>query len=218
MVSEREAGSKREAVNQCRKPTGWFGRFVLWRMNLGHSKLTDWGLTHISIGKQQTILDVGCGGGETVRKLAAAATQGKVYGIDWSAESVAASARKNAGGINAGVVEVRQASVSELPFGDGMFDLITAVETHFWWPDLPAGMREIYRVLKRGGKLVIIAEVYKGANTLGAKLAEQFAARTGMAFLSVEEHREIFTAAGFAEIQVIEERGKGWICGVGEKP
>lgn len=186
-------------------------------MNLGHSKLTDWGLTHISIEKQQTILDVGCGGGETVRKLAAAATQGKVYGIDWSAESVAASARKNAGGIRAGVVEVRQASVSELPFGDGMFDLITAVETHFWWPDLPAGMREIYRVLKRGGKLVIIAEVYKGANTLGAKLAEQFAARTGMAFLSVEEHREIFTAAGFAEIQVIEERGKGWICGVGEK-
>ena len=31
-------------INQCRKPTGWLGRFVLWSMNSSHSKVTDWGL------------------------------------------------------------------------------------------------------------------------------------------------------------------------------
>ena len=60
-------------LDQCRKPSGWFGRLNLKRMNSGHSKLTDWGLAQVQIGKQFTILDVGCGGGRTVQKLAALA-------------------------------------------------------------------------------------------------------------------------------------------------
>jgi ubiquinone/menaquinone biosynthesis C-methylase UbiE len=205
------------ATNQCSKPTGWLGRFTLWRMNASHSKLTDWGLEHISIEKHDTILDVGCGGGRTVSKLAAMAAKGKVYGVDYSEESVAATKRMNGAAIEAGRVEVRHGSVSELPFTDGMFDVVTAVETHFWWPNLAGDMREILRVLKRGGKFIIIAEVYRGATTTVARLAEKYAERTGMKLLSVDEHRELFTNAGYLEVQVIEEREKGWICGIGRK-
>ncbi len=39
-----------------------------------------------------------------------------------------------------------------------MFDLVTAVETHFWWPNLPVDMREVFRVMKPGGTLVLTAE------------------------------------------------------------
>jgi ubiquinone/menaquinone biosynthesis C-methylase UbiE len=67
--------------------------------------------------------------------LAATATDGNVYGVDYSEESVAASQRTNAHGIETGRVEIRLGSVSQLPFSDDMFDLVTAVETHFWWPD-----------------------------------------------------------------------------------
>jgi len=100
-------------------------------MNSTHSKLTDWGLKHILIKDHDTILDVGCGGGRTVSKLAAVATQGKVHGVDYSEESVAATKRMNARWIDLGRVEIRHASVSRLPFPDGMFDLVTAVETYF---------------------------------------------------------------------------------------
>jgi ubiquinone/menaquinone biosynthesis C-methylase UbiE len=187
-------------------------------MNSSHSKLTDWGLEHVSIENYHTILDAGCGGGRTVSKLAAIATQGKVYGIDYSDESVAATKRTNAQWIDLGRVEIRHGSVSQLPFPDGMFDLVTAVETHFWWPNLPGDMREVFRVLKPGGTLVFIAEIYKGANTMAAKLAEKYASRTGLTLLSVDEHRELFTNAGCSDVQVIEQRDKGWICGVGRKP
>jgi ubiquinone/menaquinone biosynthesis C-methylase UbiE len=187
-------------------------------MNSSHSKLTDWGLEHISIENHHTILDVGCGGGRTVGKLAAIATQGKVYGVDYSDQSVAATKRTNARWIDLGRVEIRQGSVSQLPFPDGMFDLVTAVETHFWWPNLPGDMREVFRVMKPGGTLVLIAEIYKGANTMAAKLAEKYASRTGMTLLSVNEHRELCTNTGYSDVQVIEERDKGWICGVGRKP
>ena len=77
---------------QCKKPTGLIGRLTLWRMNKSHSDLTDWGLTHTTVESRFTVLDVGCGGGRTVGKLAAMAAQGKVHGIDYSEESVAASA------------------------------------------------------------------------------------------------------------------------------
>ena len=205
-------------VSQCQKPSGLLGRFTLWRMNASHSKLTDWGLAHISVEKHYTILDVGCGGGRTVSKLATMATQGKVYGVDYSEESVAATKQINAQSMESGSVEVRLGSVSQLPFPDGMFDLITAVETHFWWPNLSADMREIFRVLKPGGTLILIAEIYKGANTTVSKFGEKFAKQSGMTLLSANEHRELFANAGYSDIQVTEERKKTWICAIGRKP
>jgi len=187
-------------------------------MNSRHSKVTDWGLAHVSVEKHYTILDLGCGGGRTVSKLAAMATQGKVFGVDFSEESVAASQRFNARWIEMGRVEIRHASVSQLPFPDGMFDLITAVETHFWWPNLPEDVREVFRVLKPGGTLVIIAEVYKGANTKMARLCEKYAPLTGLNLLSIDEHREMLANAGYSEVQVQTDSSKGWICCTGKKP
>ncbi len=204
--------------NQCSKPSGWLGRFTLWRMNASHSKLTDWGLAHISNESHHTILDVGCGGGRTVSKLTALATQGKVHGIDYSDESVAATKRTNAHWIDLGRVHVQHGSVSQLPFPDAMFDLVTAVETHFWWPNLPGDICEIFRVLKPGSALILIAEIYKGANTVAAKLAEKYITRTGLTLLSVDEHRELLTNAGYSNVQIIEQREKGWICAIGRKP
>lgn len=203
-------------LDQCRKPTGWLGRLFLWIMNLRHSKLTDWGLQQVSVGKGDTILDVGCGGGETVRKLAAIAAEGKVYGIDHSEQSVAVARRTNRQGIAEGRVEIRQASVSGLPFSDDLFDLVTAVETHYFWPDLPADMREVLRVLKPGGTLIIIAEAYKGGEH--DKRLQKVAELTRMVFLTADEHREHFSNAGYSDVRVLERPDKGWICAIGRKP
>ena len=205
-------------VSQCKKPRGWLGRFVLWNMNSRHSRVTDWGLANVAIEKLFTILDVGCGGGRTLSKLVAAATEGKVYGVDYSEASVAASKRANAHSVELGRVEVRPGSVSQLPFADNMFDLITAVETHFWWPDLPEDLREIFRVLKPGCTFIIIAEVYKGANTAMAKLCERTAPRAGMTLLNTDEHRDVLAHAGFSDVQVVVNADKGWISAIGRKP
>jgi SAM-dependent methyltransferase len=90
---------------QVRKPGGWLGRRVVRAMNLGHSKMTDWGLQQVMVPQNATILDFGCGGGSTVRKLAAMASEGKVIGLDYSAASVAVSVQTNAQQIEAGQVE-----------------------------------------------------------------------------------------------------------------
>lgn len=125
--------------------------------------------------------------------------------------------RTNKRWITSARVEIRQASVSRLPFPDGIFDVVTAVETHFWWPALPTDLREIWRVLKPAGRLVIIAEVYRGSDSFNSKAAERYSEKTGMALLSVEEHRDHLMDAGYSDIQVFAEPKKGWICCIGSK-
>lgn len=184
-------------------------------MNRRHARVTDWGLQHVAIHDHDTILDVGCGGGRTVAKLAAAASRGKVFGIDYAEESVAAARRTNRQLIGLGRVDIQQASVSNLPFANETFDLVTAIETHFWWQDLLAGMREIHRVLKTGGRILLIAEFYNGGRH--AKYADRLAQLTGMASLTLAEHEDILGKAGFTEIRLVEDHARGWICGVGVK-
>ena len=164
-------------TNQVRKPSGRMGRAVVTRMNFSHAALTDWGLEHVRIEPSFTILDVGCGGGRTIREMAARATAGRVLGVDYSEASVEASREANHDAVADGRVEVQQGSVSRLPFADAMFDLVTAVETHYYWPDLANDAREILRVLKPGGTLLVIAEAYKGRYGWLFQLAKRGARR-----------------------------------------
>jgi SAM-dependent methyltransferase len=203
-------------IRQCRKPTGWLGRFIVWTMNSSHSDLTSWGLEHVQVGKRDAVLDAGCGGGRTVQKLAEIADLGKVHGVDYAEASVAASRGFNRGAVKSGRVEIQRASVSRLPFPDDVFDLVTAVETHYYWPDRPGDMREIYRVLKPSGSVLIIAEVYRGRRfDLLYRLAMKL---IGGAYLSPDDHRDLFVNAGYTDTQVFLEPGKGWICATGRKP
>ena len=201
---------------QARKPSKWFGRFFVEAMNQGHSGMTDWGLKHVAVLNHFSMLDVGCGGGQTVEKLAAMATDGIVHGVDYAEGSVAGSRAKNSKLIEAGRVVIQKASVSKLPFPDNQFDLVTAVETQYYWPNLPEDMREILRVLKPGGKLTVIAECYKGGKYDKLKWPVMWLLRSS--HLSVDDQRELFSKASYTEIEIFVEETKGWICAVGRKP
>jgi len=184
-------------------------------MNFSHSDLTDWGLTHVSIEKDFTVLDVGCGGGRTIQKLAASASEGLIYGVDYAKGSVAASLAKNALLVAQGRVKVQEASVSRLPFDDNTFDLVTAVETQYYWPDLVEDMREILRVLKPGGTLAVIVESYQGGRNEIVHAPVMRLLRSTR--LSIDEQKDLFSTAGYIGVQVFEEHDKGWLCATGKK-
>ncbi len=208
-------------MRQCGKPTGWVGRLTLRSMNRRHAGVTGWGLEHVSIRERDTILDVGCGGGRTVARLAAIAAGGKTFGVDYSEASVAASRRLNRRAIEEGLVEILLASVAALPFPDRRFDLVTAVETHYYWPDLDAGLREILRVLKPGGTLLLVAEAYKGGKYDRMLRRLEALERLGImhyAHLTVGEHGELLSGAGYSDVRVLEEYEKGWLCATGRRP
>ena len=106
--------------------------------------------------------------------------------------------------------------MSQLPFADATFDLVTAVETHYYWPDLPHDVREVMRVLKPGAQFAIIAETYRGrSNDWIYRPTMTFVLKA--AYLTPEQHRQLLVDAGFADVQVFEEKARGWICAIGRR-
>jgi ubiquinone/menaquinone biosynthesis C-methylase UbiE len=124
-------------------------------MNFGHSGLTRWGPTKVEMSENATVLDIGCGGGRTLERLASLAKLGKVFGIDYSKDSVAVARKRNQRLIASGCVEVIHGAVSSLPFPDATFDFVSAVETYYFWPDIAGDLAEVRRVMKTSGQLAI---------------------------------------------------------------
>ena len=99
------------------------------------------------------VLDLGCGAGfdALVAALAVGPT-GRVAGVDLSLEMLAvAESGRAAAGLS--TVEFRQADVEALPFPDGTFDIALSNGVLNLIPDKPAALREVFRVLKPGGRL-----------------------------------------------------------------
>jgi SAM-dependent methyltransferase len=202
-------------ARQVRRPSRWTGQFFAQVMNLSHSSLTDWGLSHVTIGPRFSILDVGCGGGRTIRKLAALAPEGKIHGIDYGKGSVAAARMTNASLVAAGRVAIEYGSVSALPFADDSFDLVTASETTYYWPDLVNDMREVRRVLKPGGTFLIILESYRSGSL--DWLQGPIMRALGSAPLGMDDYRDRLRQAGFSDVQIFEKPRRTGMCAVGRK-
>ncbi|HEU4995307.1 MAG TPA: methyltransferase domain-containing protein [Gemmatimonadaceae bacterium] len=110
-------------------------------------------------------------------------------------------------------MHIVQASVAALPIGGAQFDLVTAVETHYYWPGLVRCFGEVRRVLRPGGQFVLIAEVH-GTPASGWLLRLAMAPMRASA-LSVEEHRKLLEEAGYEGIELTTDR-RAWLCAVAE--
>ncbi len=154
-----------------RKPQGKLGKIQLKSMNKEHTPVSLWGLKHLNIKSDDVILDVGCGGGININRMAMNAK--KVYGIDYSIESVKLSKEVNEKLINRGKVEIQEGNVKRLPFEDDTFDIVTAFETVYFWPDIEKCFGEVKRVLKPGGTFLIGMET-NGSDNLIMKFWKHF--------------------------------------------
>jgi len=180
--------------SQCARPEGFLGRVMLRFMNFGHAPLTNWGLSLVSFQDRWTMLDIGCGGGATLKRLLKRSRDAKVYGIDISAESIA-KARSVNGALLDKQVFLTEGSAAQLPYADDMFDLITAVETVYFWPDLPHCFHEVLRVLKPGSRFVIMLEVLD-SDSKWTNVVD------GMTVYTPEQLKVLLEDAGFVNAEV----------------
>ena len=187
-------GLLKSFFSQCARPEGFLGRMMLRFMNFGHAPLTNWGLGLIEIHDRWTMLDIGCGGGATLKRLLKRSEGAKVYGIDISEESVAKARRVNAKVLDKQVF-VTQGSAEKLPYEDGKFDLVTAVETVYFWPNLPDCLKEVKRVLKPEGQFAIMVEVVED-DSMWTDIVK------GMTAYSPEQLKKLLDDAGFIQTEI----------------
>lgn len=188
------------------KPQGRSGRVMLSMMNLSHTFISRWGLSLLPLAKDAHVLDAGCGGGANLARLLRLCPDGQVAGLDYSPESVAASQKKNAAAIRVGRCSVLEGNIAALPFPAEHFDVVTAFETVYFWPDLTKSFREVFRVLRPGGRFFLCNE-YDGTDPSEERWPERI---NGMTIYRAEQLEQFLTGAGFSRVQVNKKRH--WMC------
>jgi ubiquinone/menaquinone biosynthesis C-methylase UbiE len=98
----------------------------------------------------ERVLDVGCGMGGTLHRLAHAGLELSLWGVDASTAQLA-RARQHL----PPEVQLVHADACELPFGAGEFDVVTAIECLFHFPSRQRFLEQAARVLRPGGRLCI---------------------------------------------------------------
>ena len=189
-----------------RKPTGFGGRVMVSMMNLGHRALADWSLRFLELAGNAAVLDCGCGGGANLTRLLKKCPNGIVKGIDYSPVSVEKARKVNQQAIQQGRCTVLNGSVADMIFASSWFDAVTAFETVYFWPDLPASFREVYRVLKPGGTFLICNEC--GDPEKYSKWTEII---DGMTIYRDTELQAALEQAGFQHVQTHSNK-MGWLC------
>ena len=193
-----------------RRPEGDAGLEMLARMNESHARLVDWGLSHIDLHAGDTVLDIGCGGGNTLARMAERVTEGHLTGIDYAETSVEASRRFNASLVDAGHMEILHGSVEALPFADAHFDAVVTVESFYFWPSPEKSLEEVARVVKKGGTFLLLAEIY-GRDDLPEGIRAKVAGYD-LTNPTPEEFERLFRAAGFSEVTLHFKDGEYWIA------
>jgi Methylase involved in ubiquinone/menaquinone biosynthesis len=160
-----------------------------------------------------TMPDIGCGGGANIARLLQRTFQGTVTGIDFSPVSVRKSTKVNAKAIQEGRCKVLEGNVANLPFADGSFDVVTAFETIYFWPDIEHCFNEVKRVLKPGGQFVIVNES-DGSGAMDAKWESMI---EGMHTYTPEEIRLHLTNVGFRDLNITVNEEKRWLCATARK-
>lgn len=154
----------------------------------------------------EVVVDLGSGGGMDVFLAAAkVGPSGKAVGIDMTAEMVAL-ARRNAARAGVENVEFHQAVIDRIPLPDESVDCVISNCVINLATDKPAVFREVYRVLKPGGRISISDIALKAP--LPAELAANLMAYVGCisGAIFLDEYRAGLLEAGFAEVEITDKR------------
>jgi ubiquinone/menaquinone biosynthesis C-methylase UbiE len=162
-------------------------------------------IAHLDLQPGETVLDLGSGGGlDAFMAARDVGPEGHVIGVDMTPEMLtrARAAAERGGFTN---VEFREGRLEALPVEDGSVDAVTSNCVINLVPDKPAVFREVARVLKPGGRLVISDIALAGA--LPPSVADDLYAYVGCVSGAAlrEEYFEQLRAAGLGEIEVLRD-------------
>jgi ubiquinone/menaquinone biosynthesis C-methylase UbiE len=136
-------------------PSGWLGRLIVWIMARETAAQNAAAVALLELQPSDHVLEIGFGHGRTLLQMAANVPAGRAVGVDISEEMVRRLVRRASILIDSGRVQVHCADSRCLPFADAEFDKVLAVHTIYFWADPIVDLREIARVTKPGGRLVL---------------------------------------------------------------
>ncbi len=154
------------------------------------------------VAPDAVVVDVGCGTGSALRRIAPRVPDGTLFGFDPIPRMLEIAKQRASEDPNGHRIGFRLAPAERLPLEDASADLVFAFDTIDHWRDKTAGLREIRRVLRPEGRLVVVKD---GGLPFGAEAKREFLEdldRTGL---------KVMRESGLAEDDVTCTM---WVCRV----
>jgi len=188
----------KELAAQLKKPEGEFGIKVAEMLNDTNRHITDFTYSHVPTAAGHHILEIGFGNGRLMPKLLDRGNT-KVSGIDFSADMVAEGKSILGSYIQAGKIELVEASVADIPFGDNSFDAVCTINTLYFWPNPLENAKEVLRVLKPGAPVLIGIRPKAEAEKIPTT-------KFGFTLYEDEEAIALLREAGFVQVEILKQK------------
>lgn len=182
-------------AGQVRHPSGIFSGLVARQMNRTNANMNKTMVQLLEIKPTDHVLEIGFGGGGALDEMTKSVESGLVAGIEVSDAMLRRGRKRFNNIISRGKMELKKGSSAKIPYEDGFFDKACAMNCIYFWPNPVADLKEIRRVLKQNGVL-IIAVVAK------EELEKFPPARHGFLIYSDDQIKNLLSDAGFADVHI----------------
>lgn len=180
--------------SQFGNPRGFIGKICCLAMNIINRKM------YHSIANKLTdekiILDIGYGNGYLISKIYKR-TKAKIYGIDISLDMLKTATKRNQKGIEKGDIKLAVGDCCSLEFDDKLFDVVSTVNTIYFWSNTIKGLTEIFRVLKNNG-------VFYNAVYTKRWMTRTAYTKEGFKLFEKEEYIQMAKSIGFSSVEIID--------------
>ena len=194
---------KEKKLPQPLLPRGSVGRIIAWLMPLGHEPIYKRVSEVLDLQPEDDLLDVACGAGYFLKRYAHHVNS--IAGLDYSDVMVNMATKKHKKRIAAGTAEIVHGEASQLPWEVNSFSVATSMGSIFAFPKPLESLKEIYRVLRPGGRAVISIEYNAEDGKDHSKDIEKY----GMGIWTEDEVRNMMRDAGFTDISIKYTKGMG---------
>ncbi|UCB47136.1 MAG: methyltransferase domain-containing protein [Spirochaetota bacterium] len=188
-------------MTQFRKPTGLIGKFLAKGMAWGHRDFYKNTAKMLNLKHDDKYLEIGFGSGLFIKKYASHVS--RIAGLDYSEDMVKLASNINKNIVRSGKAEFIHGDISSLPWQNDKFSIVVCIETFFFWSEPLVALKEIYRVLIPGGRLVIEMAYNKDDGLDHTKHIEKMK----LNLYSANEMKEILKEAGFKSIVIDYYKG-----------
>ena len=175
-------------------PGGWAARPMKHALNFFNGRSNRRVAEVLAVCPGDRVLEVGFGGGAAIpTTLRTLDGKGWLCGVDLSTDMAVLAHQTFSASVDARMLALTSGDVAALPLRGEAFDCAYAVHSHLYWPSPLAGVQEIGRVLRPGGRILLAMDVVSGI-----RLIQRFAPRYEP--LGPDGVVEVLESAGFGDI------------------